>query len=70
MPRVRTRQETEAQYSRVRTMLAQRTPNPSVGLGSVENMGPRIAELYARATRGYASRVMRYRSQSRGNSAT
>ena len=31
--------QTEAQYSRVKTALAQRTPNPSVGLGSLSNMG-------------------------------
>lgn len=43
----------EAQYSRIKTALAARTPNPSIGLGSLSNMGgPNgvIANRYARAT--------------------
>lgn len=45
----------EAQYSRIKTALAARTPNPSIGLGSLSNMGgPNgvIANRYARATNG------------------
>lgn len=39
MARRRTLAQTEAQYARVKTALAQRTPNPSIGLSSVSNMG-------------------------------
>ena len=66
----RTREQTEAQYARVRTLLAQRTPNPSVGLSSLSNMGGqngRIANLYARATRGYTNRIMASRAQGLSN---
>nr|DAF23290.1 MAG TPA: hypothetical protein [Caudoviricetes sp.] len=51
-------------------MLAQRTPNPSIGLGSLSNMGGengRIAKLYARATRGYTNRIMASRAAGLSN---
>jgi hypothetical protein len=67
MARRKTSAYTENQYARVKVALAQRTPNPSVGLSSLENMGGRkgiIANRYARATGAY----MRRRTASRGMS--
>lgn len=46
----------ESQYARIKTSLAQRTPNPSVGLSSLSNMGGpngQVANRYARATSAY-----------------
>lgn len=57
--RLKTPQRTEAQFARVKTALAARTPNPSIGLGSLQNMGGsdgEIAKRYARASRGYMKR--------------
>lgn len=59
MARRKTAAYTEAQYARVKTALAQRTPNPSVGLSSLSNMGGKngvIANRYAKATKGYVNR--------------
>lgn len=59
MARKKTAAYTEAQYARVKTALAQRTPNPSVGLSSLANMGGKngvIANRYATATKGYLNR--------------
>ena len=61
MARRRTLAQTEAQHARVKTALAQRTPNPSIGLSSVSNMGgPNgvIANRYARATNAYMNRKL------------
>lgn len=60
---------TENQYARVKTALAQRTPNPSLGLGSLSNMGGTngvIANRYAKATRGYMNRRMAVKGMSNG----
>lgn len=70
MARRKTREQTEAQYARVKTALAQRTPNPSIGLSSLSNMGGengRIANLYARATRGYTNRILASRAKGLNN---
>ena len=45
----------EAQYARITTALAARTPNPSLGLGNLENMGGpngTIANRFAKAANG------------------
>lgn len=55
MARKKTLAMAEAQYGRIKTALAARTPNPSLGLGSLANMGgPKgtIANRYAKATNG------------------
>nr|DAQ37869.1 MAG TPA: hypothetical protein [Caudoviricetes sp.] len=59
MARNKSLSQTESQFARVKNALAQRTPNPSVGLSSLSNMGGangRIANLYARATSAYMKR--------------
>lgn len=61
--RLKTPQRTEDQFARVKTALAARTPNPSIGLGSLQNMGGsdgEIAKRYARASRGYMKRKTRF----------
>lgn len=56
----------EAQYSRIKTALAARTPNPSIGLGSLSNMGGpngAIANRYARATNAFMKIKMASRAE-------
>jgi hypothetical protein len=42
MARNKSLSQTESQFARVKNALAQRTPNPSVGLSSLSNMGGRM----------------------------
>lgn len=55
----RTMEQTESQFARVKNTLASRTYRPSIGLGSLSNMGGKngiIANRYAKAIRGYMKR--------------
>lgn len=68
MARKKTLAMAEAQYSRIKTALASRTPNPSIGLGSLSNMGgPNgvIANKYARATNALMKIKMESKSKGR-----
>jgi hypothetical protein len=68
MARKKTLAMAEAQYARITTDLAARTPNPSVGLSSLSNMGGpngTIANRYARATNG----LMKIKAASRAKGA-
>ena len=73
MARRKTLAQIENQYVRIKTALAQRTPNPAMGLSSLSNMGGIngvIANRYGRATNAYMNLKMSNRTKAKGLNAT